>query len=154
MPAKTLPGYKREAGGARGYITPTGARISRRQYDKIAHAVAGVAKMSPQRYARQVRAQRQVNRNLEALARVKRAGAVPGEKVSKIDLRKSEEFKRASRDIKARGRSAEAEGRRKGALKTLGLRQGIPDWVPVGLSDRYRAGKLRRDHIPKAWRTE
>ena len=37
----------------------------------------------------------------------------------------------------------------KDALAALGRRNGIPDWVPPGASDKFRVGTLRRDRLPK-----
>lgn len=37
-------------------------------------------------------------------------------------------------------------------LKFIGRRDGIPDWVPVGASAEFRAGKLRRTRLPAKWR--
>lgn len=45
-------------------------------------------------------------------------------------------------------RSSESEERTREALKVLGRREGIPDWVPVGASDRFRAGRIRRTSTP------
>jgi uncharacterized protein YukE len=153
MPAKTLPGFKRERGGTRGYIAPNGQRLSRRQYDKLAHAVAGKASISPQRQAIQTRAQRNYNRLLSQRARELRQ---EGKTVNKAEIRKTEDFKQLIRDLKAKDKPGEhsqrVNDRRRSALEKIGARQGIPEWVPVGLSDRYRKGKLRRDRIPKGYR--
>jgi hypothetical protein len=59
------------------------------------------------------------------------------------------DFRRAIRTLKDRTPGKEANDRRIEALKLLGRREGIPDWVPEGMSDRFRRGKLRRDRIPQ-----
>lgn len=153
MPAKTLPGYKRLPGANRRYATPGGGVISDRQYRRIAHATAGKAPVTPERLAIQTRAQRNYNRLLSQRTRELRQ---EGQSVTKQQVRKSDELKQIVRDLKAKDRpgqhSQAVNDRRRSALEKIGARQGIPEWVPVGLSDRYRKGKLRRNRIPKAYR--
>lgn len=155
MAAKTLPGFKRLPGASRRYSTPTGAVISDRQYRKVVEAQGAKGTFSAQRQAIQVRAQRQYNRLLSKAATRAREEGRPA---SKADIRKSAEFKQAVQDVQERRRKGQPyteaqEARKRRALETLGYREGIPAWVPVGLSDRYRAGKLRKSRIPKAYRT-
>jgi len=75
--------------------------------------------------------------------------------------RESPEFKRAVKtlkkanasDVKAveapKGQLSAKQIQLRDALVRLGKRENVPDWVPPGLSDKYRTGKLRRDRIPK-----
>lgn len=150
MAAKTLPGFRREKGAARGYVNiETGERLSRRQYDKLVSAQGQHGKLDAQREAIHVRSQRNYNRLLSDYVEQRRRTGKP---ITKSEARKSDEMKRIIRDIKAKGSSAEAERKRRTALELTGNRQGIPEWVPVGLSDKYRKGKLRRSRIPKAYR--
>lgn len=141
MPAKTLPGFKREKGGARGYVNQaTGQRLSRRQYDKIAQSTAGKAPVPAQRLAKQANAQLHYNRLLSSYVARKRA---EGEPINKTEARKSPELKQAIKDLKTRGKTQAAETKRREALKTMGLRTGVPDWVHVGDSGKKRKGRLR-----------
>lgn len=150
-----LPGYRRAPGTSRGYISPTGQRLSRRQYDKVVAAAGLKQSMAPQRYAIQVRAQRVYNRLVNALARLKRA--VLGEKApGKAALRQSAEMKQIKRDIRAATKrkpgqplSPENAVKLRDALKRAGLRDNVPDWVPPGLSDAYKKGKVSRSRDVK-----
>jgi hypothetical protein len=142
MPARTLPGWHREKGTGRGYIGPDGERLSRRQYDAMAHAVAGKGAVAPERVAKNVAGLRRYNRLVSARVELERSR---GEKATRKTVRESAVFKQAVRDLKtAKGPGNGAMNQRREALKTIGLRNKIPDWVPVGLSNRYRQGKLRK----------
>jgi len=151
------PGYQRIPGTARNYVnTSTGAIITDRQYRKLG---AKAPPVSPRRRAIQVRAQRNYNRLLNDYVKEQRAhGATSinskGQVVplTKADARKRAEMKQIIADIKISAQTPAGEARRRAALTAAGLRKGIPEWVPVGLSGRYKAGKLRRDRIPKAFR--
>lgn len=158
MAAPTLPGFKREAGSARGYIhTASGQRLSRRQYEALKEAHGARQPISPQRYAAQVRAQRGYNRVLNAYVRKRRSEGVT---IDKGTARESAEFKAIVRDVRRGAKKPKSGPRTQAqdmilrlALKRAGLRDGIPDWVPVGLSDARRKGKIRRRReIPKKFR--
>jgi hypothetical protein len=75
--------------------------------------------------------------------------------------RQNADVKAAVRDLKTakaddiiaqqtpKGQMSPKQIRLRNALVRLGKRDDIPDWVPPGLSDEYRRGKLRRDRIPQ-----
>lgn len=152
MPAQTLPGWHRETGTGRGYVnSTTGQRLSRRQYDKVAHAVAGVAPMEPTHKAKAIRGLR----NYQRVVNQKKAEAeAKGAKVSKRSIRNARETKDHYRELtKPRGtRETEqaVNSRKRAALKALGYRKGIPDWVRPGDSQAFLAGKLQRSDYPRA----
>lgn len=164
MAAKTLPGFKREAGSARGYVhVASGQRLTRRQYEALKVAHGAKETMTPQRYAKQVRSQRGYNRVLHAYVRKARARGqrgTDGKPLGKGEARQSAEFKSIVRDIRAGSRRPKSGQRSeaqdvllRAALKRAGLRDGIPDWVPVGLSDARRKGLIkRRRDIPRKFR--
>lgn len=156
--AALLPGWSRLKGAARRYQSPAGDIIADRQYRKIVGNAGARTSFDAPRLERQRAAQQQYNRLLsQAAARARQEGGAGSPGATKAELRKSQAFKQTVTDIKQhrkRGRvwSQASEDKKRRALETLGYRAGIPAWVPVGLSDKFRAGKLRRDRIPKAWR--
>jgi hypothetical protein len=162
MAARTLPGWKREKGTGRGYIGPSGERLSRRQYDKLAATVAPKKPVDATWYARVIRGVRNFWRRLGKYTDKRRA---EGASVKRAEARREGEFKaglkelralkgrtRKAREMRGRGhhgRAADYEARTRGrltvALEKLGLRAGIPEWVPPGMSDEYLRGALKRD---------
>lgn len=158
-----LPGYRRLPGTSRNYQAPSGEVISRRAYEARVTAANARTSMAPTRYATQVRAQRGYNRVLQAYAKKQRAA---GKAAGKKQLRESAEFKGIVRDIRTAAKrpkitKANPTGRRtleqdmklRLALKRAGLRDNIPDWVPVGLSDARKKGLIRRSRdIPRKFR--
>lgn len=168
-----LPGYRREPGTARGYISPTGERISYRQYRADVTAADLVTHLDAVDLANARRKQTAFNDIINQMAKVRRrsldnvienataagdpelaAELAEERRTLKSQLIKSDARKEALRDLKkfGHGDSAEARERTKLALIALGRREGVPDWVPVGGSDRFRSGKLRRDRIPASMR--
>lgn len=171
--------WVREPGTARTYIDlDTGTRLSRRAYDKMRELEGARTRYDLPRLARQQRAQQKYNdlvrqyseaeldeveRLLEEAQFQIDEGMIDDEDEAKTLLddlfkrkrtakkraRENPVFKRAIRELKTRGNSKAANDKRIAALKVLGRRGGIPDWVPEGMSDRYRAGKLRKDRVPK-----
>jgi hypothetical protein len=163
--------FTRTGGTARRYIDPaTGKDISRRQYDKLKKAagtykrVTDVVKLAEQR--------RKQARYNSLAAEYQAKMAAKGKAMKLGDIRKSDTFKNAVTELKrankARNKIAKAEragkpatkeelaksnARLKKILEKLGRREGIPAWVPVGFSDRYRQGKLKSPaNLPKAYR--
>ena len=80
----------------------------------------------------------------------------------KGDTRTNPEIKAAVRDLKtahrediksveqpAKGEMSAKQRRLRDSLVKLGKRDDIPDWVPPGLSEEYRRGKLRRGRLPQ-----
>lgn len=67
----------------------------------------------------------------------------PRRKEAMRDLRLSNE-ERETVGGRRRYKTPEAEERARSALTALGRRENIPDWVPVGGSDAYRSGQLKR----------
>lgn len=176
--AARLQGFRREQGTARGYINAQGQRLSYRQYRnllKTANAVqpldlAGLAnrRVKQGEYNDVVkRAADRRRKELEAsLKAVRKAGDTNAAAALETDLRrvksgimKSEQFKADLALVKSHLPKSSTPAERfafeqtkKDALTRLGRREGLPDWVPVGLSDKRRAGKLRRDRIDNAIR--
>lgn len=64
------------------------------------------------------------------------------------ELKLDRETKAGNRYYKTK----EENDRARDALKVLGRRDGIPDWVPVGMSGKAKAGKLRQSRIPARFR--
>lgn len=170
-----LPGYRRLAGAERRYATPEGGTISYRQYRNILERENLVQRLEAADLANRRRQQRQFNEIIKTMSNVRakaldvqiaiaeERGDVGEAHQLRIERRhvkstaiKSDLRKQALADLQRYGHekrggrfvSAEAEQRTKLALIALGRREGIPDWVPVGASDQFRGGKLRRDRIP------
>lgn len=181
--AAKLAGYRREAGAARGYVGPGGERISYRRYRKLLEQSGAVERVSPAYLAVQRKRQREFNDIINQMAKVKREtlnrqieyAEAHGQKRKAETLRKeirtvkreaikSPERKSAQHDIgpttrriraaRERGQiDFEAEQRAKQILETLGRRDGIPSWVPVGMSDDFRRGQFRRpQQLPRQFR--
>lgn len=161
----TLPGWSRLPGSSRKYINvQTGQVLSRRQFDKVAQA-AGARKSldiaeKAKRRTKQARYQDLVE---DYIAQQK----AKGKTITKRQARTSQEFKSLIKDLKSTSKSAPKklsgdkliEFRRRQnkkklkILKELGRRDGLPDWLPVGFSDRFRTGKIvKRSDLPKEWR--
>lgn len=136
-----LPGFARLPGTARNYRGPDGKKYNRREYEKLVTAAEARTKITPQRAARETAARRQYARLLNAAAKLDRDA---GGKGNKAALRGSAEFKRNVRDLRAKGKSTATLVKKRDALKRLGLRNKIPDWIPPGLSDQYKRGKIKR----------
>lgn len=168
--AARLAGFQRRPGTAREYVTPEGEVISYRQYRRrLVETPGGVRPLGPVELAN-VRRKRQAFKNIiDQIAKVRTAAIDQrieiaeelGDEEEAEDLRaerrtvrreaiKSPTRKAALKELKRYGHARDAEGqaRAKEALTALGRREGIPDWVPVGASDRYRAGQLRRPRRP------
>lgn len=156
-----LPGFRRASGTSRNYIGPSGQPISRRQYDKLV-AAAGLHKpVTPQHYAKQIRQQRGYNRVLQSYLRQQRGKGVTGAKGKPLgagEARQSAEFKAIVRDIKSSTKRKKGEkqteanaAKLRDALKRAGLRDNIPDWIPPGLSDAYKRGKITRSRQLKRY---
>lgn len=158
-----LPGYTRLPGTSRNYRSPSGEVISRRAYEGRVTAANARTSMAPTRYATQVRAQRGYNRVLQAYAKKQRGS---GKAAGKKQLRESSEFKAIVKDIRSAAkrpkitkdnplgrRTLDQDMKLRLALKRAGLRDNIPDWVPVGLSDARKKGLIRRQRdIPRKFR--
>jgi hypothetical protein len=168
-----LQGFRRERGSGRGYIGPNGERISYRQYRNLLEREGAVQRLDPVELANARRRQRAFNDIINQMAKVRsralehaieNAEELGDDEAAeelrselrhvKIEAIKSPSRKEALTDLKTFAHRKDAEGmeRTKLALIALGRREGIPDWVPVGGSDRFRSGKLRRDRIPQRLR--
>lgn len=170
MASKPLPGYAREKGAARGYIGPGGERLSRRQYDKIAHAARGKAEKArenPSWYARVLRGVRQFWRRLGRYTDKRRA---EGADVERREARKEPAFREARASLAAlKGRTgreqrlrtagkkreanaygAETRAMTRDALEAMGLRDGVPHWVPPGASEKGKRGEITRVAVQRS----
>lgn len=153
----------------------TGKTVTRYQRDKIAEAEGMRSRMDVVRRANFRRQMAQYRSTVEQRERELRSS---GRDVKSIDVRRDPELKKlnqAARKARKRLRdtmkaSAATGGdlnkmsakqlraananqqAMKDFLKYIGRRSGIPDWVPVGASDDYRRGRLRRDRPLKKWR--
>jgi predicted CopG family antitoxin len=173
-----LEGFRREAGTARGYVTPTGERVSYRQYRALLKTAGRVEPLDLATLAnRRVKqaayndvVKRAVERKRDQIEKAIEFAEEMGEDETVEDLQdelrtlksatmKSAEFKDALQTIKRRppknstpAERFEFEQSKKDALVLLGRRNGIPDWVPVGMSDRKRSGSLRKGRVAGAIR--
>lgn len=170
-----LPGFRREAGSGRGYITPEGDRISYREYRNRLEGLGLVERLEPLELANQRQKQAAFNDVVRQMAKVRRESlerqAEAAEEIgddeaaeeyrelakrTKSEAIRSPARKEALQDLKTFGhdrvtrrgqrrlRTPEAEERVRRALETLGRREGIPEWVPVGASDKFKRGELKR----------
>ena len=165
-----LAGYKRFPGAARQYVTPDGEVISYRAYRNRLSAAELIQALDPVRLANARHARRQfqniVNtifnqRKEELEARIEYAKEIGDDEEAealqdelrtlKSDIIKSPERKNALKQLTANAHKKDPASMQatKDALVALGRRGGIPDWVPPGLSDKFRHGTLRRGRIPK-----
>lgn len=176
--AAKLPGFRREAGSARGYISPEGDRLTYRQYRSELVKQGLVQPLQPTQLANARRKQRAFNDIINQMADVRRRALEHaaelaeelGDEEEAEDLReqmrtvkreaiRSPERKDALQTLKEaathertsgkggrprRIKDPEQEARVRQALEVLGRREGIPEWVPVGGSDKFRAGKMRK----------
>lgn len=163
--APLLPGWRRVPGTSRQYINvATGQKVSRRQYDKFATA-AGVRQPLDiaEKAKRRVKQARYQDLVEDFVAQKKSQGI----KITKRQARSSKELKGLLGDLKKASKPApkklsgeklldyrRKQNRKKlNLLKKLGRRDGLPDWLPVGFSDRFRTGKIvKRSDLPKEWR--
>jgi hypothetical protein len=134
----------------------TGEILSRRQYDKLVGQAGLHTKKSLAAKAKNDRIQREYERIVARYVDRQRElgvrGADGGE-YTKGEARKSADLKRHYQDLKQQGRKK--PGKRTKAdnaayaktLKALGLRDGIPDWVPPGASAGYRRGTFDRGQV-------
>jgi hypothetical protein len=151
-----LPGADR-----RYHNSDTGETLSRRQYDKMREFEGERSKFDKTRLAKQVVAQKKYNNRLKSYVQAERS---KGREITKSQARTSAELKAINKDFKKlhkvvgtdkNGRpilfrdTPEGRTHLRDDLVKLGRRNGIPNWVPPGLSDRYRQGKLRPSRVPK-----
>ena len=164
--ATRLPGYyRREPGAARRYVGPAGERLSYRQYRARVEAAGRVERLSPVDLANARRRQRAFNDIINQIAKVRgqaldnaidnavAAGAPPEtvralrteRRTLKSAAIKSPTRKQALKDLEKfhHKKDAASQLRTKEALIALGRRAGVPEWVPVGASDKFKTGRLR-----------
>lgn len=163
-----LPGYRRERGLARGYITPEGERISYRAYRKRLEDASLVTHLSPEKLQVYRRKQRSYMDVIDQMQRVQSAAiARQIERAEEIgDEDAVEDYRKELRTLR---RTIIKSGKRKSSLQTLkehahlhtpedreltkqalialGRRENIPDWVPPDFSDDWRAGKLNPANV-------
>jgi hypothetical protein len=134
--------------------------LSRRQYDNFRTAIGTKRIATPKEKLIQRVKQNAYNRHVKNYVDTKRE---QGERITLREARNSPEvraiaksFKRLDKTVKTpSGKTTKfrdtPDGRRelRDDLIALGRRTTIPNWVPPGLSSRFRAGKLRKDRIPK-----
>lgn len=171
--ATRLPGYRRLAGSARKYATPTGETITYRAYRKALEAAGAVQHLDPADLANVRRRQRDFKDIVDQMVKV-RAKELDARIEYAEELGEEEELEDLREERRTLRRSVIQSGVRKNALadlkkhhhkknpesfeatvnalKALGRRGGIPDWVPPDLSDAFRRGKLRRDRLPAAFK--
>jgi hypothetical protein len=161
--AARLPEFSRERGSARRYINAvTGEALSYRQYRNLLSAAdlvepLDLATLANRRRKRTIYLD-QVEQAIKApreriLNAIERAEEVEDEeaideykaalRTLKSNVMKSPDFKDARRQLVDKDiwdKLNNTEKRR--VLKTLGRGSSIPDWVPVGESDGYRAGRI------------
>lgn len=164
-----LTGYRRGGRFNRGYVAPSGAEISYREYRKRLETAGKVTRLDALALAEQRRRQRTFNDIISQMAKVRSRtlvqqietaqarGQTKKAETLQTELRhvkssaiKSDIRKNALRDLytfgrfKGKDRTPESEERTKLALIALGRREGIPDWVDVGDSDAFKAGRIKR----------
>jgi hypothetical protein len=134
--------------------------LSRRQYDNFRAEIGTKRVATPKEKLIQRVKQNAYNRRVKNYVDTKRE---QGEKITLREARNSPEvraitksFKRLNKTVKTpSGKTTNfrdtPDGRRelRDILIALGRRTDIANWVPPGLSERFRAGKLRKDRIPK-----
>lgn len=180
MAGAKLQGYRRGGShGPRGYVTPEGEHITYRQYRARVEAAGLVERLDLPALAKRRKQQAQFNEIIKTMSNVRAKAldvqiAIAEERGDegeahqlKIERRhvkqtaiRSDLRKQALADLQKFGHqrrdgrftSEEAAERTKLALIALGRREGIPDWVPVGASDRFRSGKIRPNRIPAKYR--
>lgn len=160
--ATRLGGYRRL--GDRSYLTPTGERISYRQYRNRLTAAGQVKPLDVARLANQRRKQRQYNSDIQRITDAKKRVIHNEIENARAAGRMNEaeqaerRLRRIKREVIESGTRAEAmqmlrahahkptefdKEQTKLALTLLGRREGIPDWVPVGGSDSWRQGRFK-----------
>jgi hypothetical protein len=170
--------FKRLPGAARRYLDlATGLEVSRRQRDILMDLEGGgrqrvtdVVKLAERR--------RQMKRYQSLVDDYQDKLAAQGKQLNRQAIRTDKEFKALVKDLnkltkqreisktrpgkkpskKSGGKVTDADLRAerrandklKKLLIELGRRQGIADWVPVGWSDAFRAGRIKsRANLPK-----
>ena len=163
--ALTDPGpWKRLPGTSRQYKSAsTGLVLPDRQYRKFREFMGERATFTKTRLVQQREKQEVYNHRLKNYVQYQNT---IGKKVTKGEARKSPEFKRISRELTdlnrvvgydKKGKAIRLRDTPEGRLKlrddliALGRRQGIPSWVPPGLSDAWKKGNLRPSRIAKKW---
>jgi hypothetical protein len=161
---------------ARRYRGPNGELISYRQYRNLLERGGQVHRLDIVSLANQRRKQHAFNDIIDQLAKVRtrqienlieHAEEIGDDEViSELEQQlryvrteaiRSPARKEALQTLKKYGHrkhdgrynNVQDELKVREALIALGRREGIPDWVPVGGSDRFRSGRLRRNRIPR-----
>lgn len=172
--------FRRLSGASRRYLdTTTGLTVSRRQRDVLQSLEpGGIARITD--LTKLAERRRQMKRYQSLVDDYQDKLESQGKQLNKQAIRTDKEFKNLVRDLnkitkekasvsrpgkkprkKGGGKPSEAELRAerrandklKKLLIKLGRRQGIADWVPVGWSDAFRAGRIKsRANLPKHFR--
>lgn len=162
--------FIRQKGANRSYLDlDTGLIISQRQKEKLTRERGTLKPLDPVKLSELRRSRKTYNSLIADVVSLREdkirdeienaiydgdfAKAKALEKKSRTITREvmnDPEIKRAIRDLKTAGEGKAGQEQRKRALKVLGRRKGIPDWVPPGGSDSFRLGKLRKDRLPKS----
>ena len=157
--------FKRLPGKDRRYLdTTTGIDISRRQYDNFKRFKD---ELKPKDIATKARQRQKQQRYQGLVDDFQTKQADKGVQLSKREIRNSEDFKSLFKQLntvtkkqqKLKSGDTSPKTRKQlndetvKLLTKLGRRDGIPGWVPVGFSDRFRKGKLKSPaNLPKAYR--
>lgn len=140
--------FERLPGKARNYVDKkTGKVFSRRQYDKHVNELLAkgevktkersTGKKSAEREARELRSRRDYERHVQQRVKYEQRHNIKGEngkRRSVRDIRNSDEMKQAIKDLKSKSSKKQLA-----ALKYLGLRENIPDHVPIGETNVWLA---------------
>lgn len=167
--ATLLTGYRRKPGKSRRYLTPSGREISYREYRKRAADAGQTRKLDLATLANVRRKRRNFQDDIEQIYSVQRrqlenrleiaeaqkqdaltAALKKQRRTLRREIIQSGTRKRAleilhesAHEMKNGHRNANYDPEAtKLALKMLGRREDIPDWVEVGASDAFRRGRF------------